>query len=118
MDELADRVALIHRGSIPVEGTPHQLKQAVGATDFIEIEAAALPDDVRSEILSLDPVLFELTRDPQWVSFAVRDPLAGAEAIIRTLRTRNITAGFRQHTTTLEDAFLHHIGEITERFDR
>ncbi len=118
VDELADRVALIHRGSIPIVGAPKRLKRAVGAAEFIEIESDALPDDVRAEILSLEPVLFELARDPQWVSFAVSDAMIGAEAIIRTLRTRNITAGFRQHSTTLEDAFLHYIGEISERFDR
>ena len=118
VDEMADRVALINQGSIPTVGTPRQLKDAVGANDFIEIEAAALPEEVRQEILHLQPVLFELERDPQWASFAVDDALLGAEAIIRVLRERNVTAGFRQHSTTLEDAFLHYIGEINERFDR
>lgn len=118
VDELADRVALIHRGSIATVGTPQQLKDAVGAADFIEIEAAALPDAVRQEILDLEPVLFELERDPAWISFAVSDALIGAEAIIRVLRLRDISAGFRQHSTTLEDAFLHYIGEVAERFDR
>ena len=118
VDELADRVALINRGRIPTVGTPQALKDAVGAADFIEVEAAALPDAVREEILQLEPVLFQLERDPKWVSFAVANAMIGAEAIIRTLRTRGITAGFRQHSTTLEDAFLHYIGDITERFDR
>ena len=47
VDELADRVALIHRGSIPIVGAPKRLKRAVGAAEFIEIESDALPDDVR-----------------------------------------------------------------------
>jgi hypothetical protein len=34
------------------------------------------------------------------------------------LRRAGISAGFRLHYATLEDAFLHHIGELTERFDR
>ena len=117
VDEMADRVALIHQGKIPIVGTPQRLKSAVGASDFIEIEAAALPDDVRQEILALEPVLFELARDPSWASFAVSDSLMGAESIIRILRQRGVTAGFRQHSTSLEDAFLHYIGEITERFE-
>ena len=44
--------------------------------------------------------------------------VSGAEAIIRTLREDHIVAGFRHHTATLEDAFIHHIGELAERFDR
>ena len=118
VDEMADRVALIHRGRIPTIGTPFDLKAAVGASDFIEIESAALPDSVRTELMALEPVLFEIERDPQWVSLAVSDVMAGAEAIISVLRRNNVVAGFRQHSTTLEDAFLHHIGTITERFER
>lgn len=118
VDEMADRVALIHQGCIPTVGTPQQLKDAVGASDFIEIEARALPNEVRLEIRQLPSVLFEVDRDPQWVSFAVDDALVGAEAIIHLLRKRSISARFRQHSTTLEDAFLHYIGQITERFER
>ena len=40
-----------------------------------------------------------------------------AEAIIRTLRQDHIQAGFRYHAVSLEDAFVHHIGELTEKFD-
>ncbi len=118
VDELADRVALIHRGDIATVDSAQHLKNAVGAANFIEVEAAHLPEEVRQEIVELPPVLFELDRDPNWVSFAVDDPLNGAEAIIAVLRKHDVVAGFRQHTTTLEDAFMHYIGEISERFDR
>jgi hypothetical protein len=43
--------------------------------------------------------------------------MSGAEAIIHTLRQENIQANFRHHTVSLEDAFVYHIGELTERFD-
>ncbi len=117
VDELANRVALIHRGTIPVTGTPSELKSAVGATEFVEIEKDALPEATRRRILQLAPVLFDVERDPHWISFGVTDPLAGAEEIIRVLRADNVHAGFRHRTVSLEDAFLHHVGEMTEKFD-
>jgi len=118
VDDMAHRVALIHRGSIPVVGTPGELKAALGATEFVEIEKSALPATTRERILGLEPVLSSMERDPQWVSFGVTDPLAGAEAIIRILREENVRAGFRHHTVSLEDAFLHHVGELAEKFDQ
>lgn len=117
VDEMAQRVALIHRGTIPVVGTAHDLKASFGATEFIEIEKAALPAATLQKILQLEPVLFSLERDPQWVSFGVRDPLAGAEAIIAALRADGVQARFSHHTVSLEDAFLRQVGELTEKFD-
>jgi len=118
VDELADRVALIHQGRIPTVGTSRELKAAIGAVEFVEVEAAALTPAVHAEILQLEPVLFDVEREPGWASFAVNDGMGGAEAILQTLRRVGISAGFRLHYATLEDAFLHHIGELTERFDR
>ena len=117
VDELANRVALIHQGTIPVIGTPAELKSAIGAMEFVEIEKDALPAATRQRILQLEPVLFDVERDPQWISFGVTDPMAGAEEIIRALRADNVRAGFRHHTVSLEDAFLHHVGELAEKFD-
>ena len=39
---MADRVALIQKGSIPICGAPQDLKKAVGATEFIELEKRPL----------------------------------------------------------------------------
>lgn len=117
VDEMADRVALIHRGRIPMVGTPASLKQGVGATEFIDLEKGRLPSATLGRILALKPVLCSMEKDPKWISFGVNDPMEGAEAIIHTLRGDGVQAGFRQHTVSLEDAFLHHVGELTERFD-
>ena len=117
VDELADRVALIHEGRIPTVGTSRELKTAIGAVEFVEVEAAALSPAVQEQIMQLEPVLFRTERDAGWVSFAVSEGMAGAEAILRTLRGAGISAGFRLRSATLEDAFLHHIGELAERFD-
>ena len=117
VDELASRVALIHRGTIPIIGTPNELKAAVGATDLIEIEKCALTETIQTQLSQLAPILFALDRKPGWLSLGVTDPIAGIEAIIHTLRQENIQTRFRQHTISLEDAFVHHIGELDEQFD-
>jgi len=121
VDEMADRVALIHRGSIPVLGTPEELKAALGAREFVELQGdgsrPGLAPATIDKIMRLPGVINALEREPGWLSFGVSDALAGAEAIIRVLREDGVRAGFRQHTVSLEDAFMHHIGELAERFD-
>jgi ABC-2 type transport system ATP-binding protein len=117
VEELADRVALIHQGTIPICGTPEELKAAVGTTDFVEIEKVALPDDLRQTILQLPSISGSFERNDEWFSFGVNDVMSGAEDIIRTLREAHVQAGFRHHTVSLEDAFIYHIGELSERFE-
>lgn len=118
VDELADRVALIHRGTIPIFGTPDELKASIGATESIEIERDALPAATRAKIEQHPLVLFAMERNSHWISFGVQDALEGAEAIIRVIREDNVRPRFRHHTVSLEDAFVHHIGELAERFEQ
>jgi ABC-2 type transport system ATP-binding protein len=118
VDEMAHRVALIHRGAIPVIGTPAELKAAVGASETIEIEKQALPQATVDRIQRLEQVVSCLDRDSEWLSFGVVDGLAGVQAVIRVLREDEIRARFRHQMVSLEDAFLYHIGELAEKFDR
>lgn len=115
VEEMADQVTLIQRGRIAVSGRPDELKAAVGAAHFIELETGRLPAATRQRILGLPQVLLSLEREPGWISVGVTDPLAGAEAVIRTLRADGVETGFRNHEVSLEDAFLHYMGELTER---
>ena len=41
--------------------------------------------------------------------------MSGAETIIRTLRQDHVQADFRHHTVSLEDAFVHHIGGLSQK---
>ena len=108
MDELADRVALIHRGKIAVASTPDDLKAAVGAAESIEVDRTALPLATRARIERLGVVQFVQERNGHWIAFGVGDAMLGAEAILRVLREDNVHARFRHHTVSLEDAFVHH----------
>jgi ABC-2 type transport system ATP-binding protein len=118
VDELADRVALIHRGRIPMVGTPESLKAAVGASDLIEVEKTRLAPAIQARLQELGSVLFALERTPAWLSLAVADPLTGMEEIIQVLRQEQVRPRFRQHTVSLEDAFIHHIGALDETFEQ
>jgi ABC-2 type transport system ATP-binding protein len=118
VDELASRVALIHRGRIPMVGTPASLKAAVGANDLIEIESSSLSPATQTRLQSLPSVRFVLERTPAWLSLAVTEPLTGMEEIIRVLRQDQVRPRFRQQTISLEDAFVHHIGALDETFEQ
>lgn len=117
VDELADRVALIHQGTIPITGTPQELKAAIGASELLEINKATLPLTTQEKLLKLEPVLESIERDPQWLSLKVTNMLDGTEAVIQILREDNIHARFRHYTVSLEDAFVHHVGILSEGFE-
>lgn len=118
VDELADRVALIHRGRIPLVDTPAALKAAVGAKELIEIERSPLSPTLQARLQGLHTVLFTLERNPAWLSLAVTDPFAGMDEIIGVLRQEAVRPRFRQQTVSLEDAFIHHIGALNETFEQ
>jgi ABC-type multidrug transport system ATPase subunit len=117
VDDLADRVALIHRGRIHITGTPLQLKAELGAPEFIELQTDPLSPEVIQILLRLPVVNCRLEREEGWLSLGVTDMMAGAEMIIQTLRSTGIQSSFRHHTASLEDAFLYHVGKIDEHFD-
>lgn len=117
VEEMASRVALIYRGEIVVTGTPQELKAAVGVNELVELEKAAVPLATQERILELEPVMFSAERDEQWISFGVNDLFNGTEAIIQTLRQENVRAMMRHHTVSLEDAFLHHVGVVEDKFE-
>lgn len=117
VDELADRVALICQGTIPVTGTPDDLKDAVGSREFIEFPKTALPRAVEERLLGLDSVRFKFDRNPDQLTFGISDFFQAAEEIIPVLKEAGVTAGFHHRTVSLEDAFIHHIGMLNERFE-
>lgn len=118
VDELADRVALIHQGTIPITGTPQELKAAIGAEELLEINKSTLPVATQEKLLNLAPVLSSIERDPQWLSLKVTDMLDGTEAVIQLLRQEKIHARFRHVEVSLEDAFIHHVGILSEGFEQ
>jgi ABC-type multidrug transport system ATPase subunit len=110
VDALADRVAVVHRGAVPVAGAPAALLAALGGAEVVEVEAAALGAQGRARLRALPAVARLLTLDPTYVGCVVTDALAGAAEVLGALRAEGIQARFRQRALTLEDAVLHHLG--------
>lgn len=117
VEELANRVALIHQGHISVVGSPDELKASVGTNEFVDLVREDVPEETRAKILCLEPVVFDIDTDPHWLSFAVRDPFDGAEAILHSLQEDRVHARFRLRSVSLEDAFVHHFGSLQDRFE-
>jgi ABC-type multidrug transport system ATPase subunit len=118
VDELANRVALIQGGEIPIVGTPGDLKRTVGASDFIDLYTERLPPATQDRLRHLDTVLTVIDGEPGWTSFGVSDYFDGTESIIRVLREEGVRTEYRHHAVSLEDAFIHQLGVLNERFER
>ncbi|MDH5401612.1 MAG: ABC transporter ATP-binding protein [Candidatus Heimdallarchaeota archaeon] len=117
VDEMADRVSLIHGGKIKITDSPHNLKSGIGVSDFIELKKDELPTFLIDEIQNLDVITGYQEKDKEWISFGVSDLFLGTESIIDLLRKNDLKVGFRHHSVTLEDAFIHRIGVLEEGFD-
>ena len=117
VDEMADWVSLIKDGQIKVTGTPQQLKEEVGATEFIELEKSLLPPSTQERIKNLEVVVIELEREKGWISFGIKDLFDGTEQIMQILKEDSVKTGFRHHSVSLEDAFIFAIGDAGEKFD-
>jgi len=115
VDALADRVALVHGGSVPVSGTPAALLGAVGAADVVEVERASLTARARARLSALATVVRVLDADPEWMGCAIRDPVAGLASILAVLQAEGLQASFRQRAVTLQDAVLEHLSALDAR---
>ncbi|MEV6964012.1 ATP-binding cassette domain-containing protein [Hamadaea sp. NPDC051192] len=114
-DQLADRIAVVDRGRKVAEGTPNELKAAVGnSTLYVQLtdvsrtgEAAGLAARILGEAPALTP-------EAGGMSIALPDPNRAADVLI-ALRTAEIgiaTASVRQ--PTLDEVFLAITGHYTD----
>jgi ABC-2 type transport system ATP-binding protein len=115
VDALADRVALVHGGALPVSGAPAELLAELGGPDLVEIERAGLTPRAFARLSGLEVMVRTLDVDPEWMGCVVRDPLAGIEAIAAALRAEGLRAHVRQRALNLQDAVLHHLALLEAR---
>ncbi|TDE09444.1 ATP-binding cassette domain-containing protein [Jiangella asiatica] len=122
-DQLAARISVIDAGRAVAEGTPDQLKAAIGG-DRIEVvvrdaEQLAVAAAVVGRAASAQP---EVDRDTRRVSAPVADRMAALTAVVGELQRAGIDAedvGLRR--PTLDEAFLqltgHRPAETTDTAD-
>ena len=119
-DRLAQRIALVDNGTIAANGTPSELKEAIGG-NVLRIRAAhptdlaavstALADLGTGETPLLDAAAGE-------IRLAVREPAASVEAIRRLDAERLPVAAVELEQPSLDDVFLrltgHAVGDRSE----
>ena len=76
-----------------------------------------LPIETIDRINNLNLVCFSVERELGWISFGVADFYEGMEQIVRILQEDKIHTSLRHHSVSLEDAFIHHIGILDEKFE-
>jgi ABC-2 type transport system ATP-binding protein len=112
-DVLADRVGIIDRGQIVAEGTPAELKAAIGRPSVEAIPA----DPADRERLEGALARFgePAAASPGGVAVRLDDGAAGLAEIVRALDADGLrVADLRLHAPTLDDVFLAATGRSLE----
>jgi ABC-2 type transport system ATP-binding protein len=111
-DELADRVGIINDGLIVGEGTPEDLKRAIGA-DVIQISV----DDTDAAVVALEalPGVDHVDRGPRALLVSVKDGAATVSPVVIALDNAGVNIGeLTLRTPTLDDVFLELTGDRIE----
>ena len=107
MDEaerLADRIAIMDRGKILVEGTPTQLVDDLAGQHTIELEATVAVD---SEALEGLPSVRRVVAHGQRIFITVNESHRAVPALMELLASRGAElASLHTHRATLDDVFL------------
>lgn len=108
-DELADRVGIIANGRIVEEGTPSDLKRAVG-NDVIVVELADRLDEAVAVLTDLEGAV-EVTRGRRGVTLTAVNGAALVADVAVSLSEASIGVdALTVRTPSLDDVFLHATG--------
>jgi len=112
-DVLADRVGIIDRGKIVAEGTPAELKAAIGRPS---VEAVPQDPGDRDRLRGvLQRFGEEAAASPKGVAARLPEGVGDLAEIVRAIDAEGIPiADLRLHTPTLDDVFLAKTGRSLE----
>jgi ABC-2 type transport system ATP-binding protein len=112
-DALADRVGIIDRGRIVAEGTPGELKAAIGRPSVEAVPHS--PDDRERLAAALARFGSEAAAAPDAVAVRLPEGAGDLAEIVRALDAEGIQiADLRLHSPTLDDVFLAKTGRSLE----
>jgi ABC-2 type transport system ATP-binding protein len=109
-DQLADRLAIVSRGRVVVEGTPEELKRSLeGDAVTVELSDGHAEEAARA-IESLAGVR-EVSRDGRLVRSRVESGARAIPTILSSLESRGIAVeSVDTHRPSLDDVYLHYTG--------
>jgi ABC-2 type transport system ATP-binding protein len=112
-DVLADRVGIIHRGRIVAEGSPAELKAAIGRPS---VEAIPQDPGDRARVAAvLSRFGEEAAGSPGGVAVRLRSGVGDLAEIIRAVDAEDLPiADLRLHSPSLDDVFLAKTGRSLE----
>jgi ABC-2 type transport system ATP-binding protein len=112
-DVLADRVGIIHRGRIVAEGSPAELKAAIGRPSVEAIPQD--PGDRERVAAVLSRFGEEAAGSPGGVAVRLRSGVGDLAEIIRAVDAEDLPiADLRLHSPSLDDVFLAKTGRSLE----
>jgi len=117
-DQLADRVAVIDRGTVVAEGTPDELKASAGASTLqLRLADRGQAPHAREAIMAVLAVDAIPSPDGGRITAPVDEPDRVADLLV-ALRDRGIRlAGLSVHKPTLDQVFLAITGHETQPQD-
>jgi ABC-2 type transport system ATP-binding protein len=109
-DQLADRLAIVSRGRVVVEGTPDELKQGLeGEVVEVEIVDGAL-EDAAATVRALTDVR-EVTLSGRKLRSRVADGARAVPTILAALDGRGVgVEAVTMHRPSLDNVYLHYTG--------
>jgi ABC-2 type transport system ATP-binding protein len=109
-DELADRLAIVSRGRVVVEGTPEQLKQSLRG-EAVEVELAdGRAAEAEAVVAALEGVL-EASIDGRKLRSRVASGARAIPFILSALDAEGIgVESVTTHRPSLDDVYLHYTG--------
>jgi ABC-2 type transport system ATP-binding protein len=109
-DQLADRLAIVSRGRVVVEGTPEELKHSLRG-DAVEIELIdGQAGDAESIVAALEGV-HEASAEGRKLRSRVASGARAIPTILSALEARGIgVESVTTHRPSLDDVYLHYTG--------
>ena len=116
VEYLSDRVSLLHEGIVNITGKPDDLIESIGFPEMVCLRKVCLEPSVIRSILAKEHILRSIDLDDTWIGFGIDDTYTGMESILDVLRRTGTRSEIQHRRVSLEDAFIHYMGNPKETF--